>query len=414
MVPIDKDVVFRTSYYFRVFDYCVAKNQQENRPEKNIIPLTDSLYRFKMTGKANSLLSDVKFESGTLSEAEIEPFSQRVEYDTDSRRHRIVSKQEVEEDARRARAKADLRELTATRDRLIQQMGDDAQATVNSANQAMLTNVNTAIAQMLQFLYQLQQQDAGTGDGGGATEMASTLSNAAGQRSRLEQGSILTNSGSYDGVIDAVADAILARYTSPDAGAVYNELRYGPTFDILYNGVRPQRKSSTGRTVTEVSADLIDRIEQELIAKGALTPANRVSQPAADGAPAPAPLTVVSPIGTGPSIRCPDDAPTQRGFQVLGPEGWRTFDQDQRLLMAMSSSAQPLISTLKELSSRVLESRASPEAELLPLALERARVADTERRLDQDRDAEGQTPEALSQAVCQALLTADQSAEICQ
>ena len=65
------------------------------------------------------------------------------------------------------------------------------------------------------------------------------------------------------------------------------------------------------------------------------------------------------------SIQCPEDAPVRRGFQVLGPEGWRTFNQDERLMVAMSSSAEPLISTLKDVSNRVIRARDNPSAELL-------------------------------------------------
>ena len=99
---IDKDVVFRTTYYFRTFDYCVARRLKRSEFEKVIVPLTDSLYRFRMTGKANSLLSDVKFESGTLMAWEIEPFGAKVEYDHQSGRTRVVSPREVTADARRA------------------------------------------------------------------------------------------------------------------------------------------------------------------------------------------------------------------------------------------------------------------------------------------------------------------------
>jgi hypothetical protein len=53
-----------------------------------------------------------------------------------------------------------------------------------------------------------------------------------------------------------------------------------------------------------------------------------------------------------------------RGFQILGPEGWREFDTKERLVLAMSSSAAPLVSTLKELSGRILNASAdSPDVE---------------------------------------------------
>ena len=110
---VDKDVVFRTTYYFRVFDYCVARKLKNQKFDEVVVPLTDSLYRFRMTGKAGSNVSDVKFESGTLMAWEIDPFGAKVEYDPESRRARVVSPREVTADARRAAVKRDIYEMLA-------------------------------------------------------------------------------------------------------------------------------------------------------------------------------------------------------------------------------------------------------------------------------------------------------------
>ena len=108
--------------------------------------------------------------------------------------------------------------------------------------------------------------------------------------------------------------------------------------------------------------------------------------------------------GKTASIQCPTDAPVRRGFQVLGPEGWRTFDQDERLLVAMSSSASPLVSTLKDLSGRVLNARDNPEAELLPIAIEQKRLAEAGRALDREKRDDKKTPKQLAKAVCDNLV----------
>ncbi|MCW0233264.1 MAG: hypothetical protein OJJ21_06680 [Ferrovibrio sp.] len=57
------------------------------------------------------------------------------------------------------------------------------------------------------------------------------------------------------------------------------------------------------------------------------------------------------------NIRCDNGLSARRGFQVLGPEGFRTFDQDERLIMAMSTSAKPLIGTLTDVSNRMINAR---------------------------------------------------------
>ena len=113
---------------------------------------------------------------------------------------------------------------------------------------------------------------------------------------------------------------------------------------------------------------------------------------------------------TTPSIHCPDDAPVRRGFQILGPEGWRTFDQDERLILAMSSDSKPLISTLTELSNRVLNAQARPEAILLPLAEERLKLSDADRTLreqmvaERTEDKPDGDPKAIANAVCKTLM----------
>jgi len=75
---------------------------------------------------------------------------------------------------------------------------------------------------------------------------------------------------------------------------------------------------------------------------------------------------------------CPPGSQTRRGFQTMGPQGMKTFDQDERLIMAMTSEAKPLISTLTEVSSRILKSEEASLAEsdlLLPLMREQLRVS---------------------------------------
>jgi hypothetical protein len=108
--------------------------------------------------------------------------------------------------------------------------------------------------------------------------------------------------------------------------------------------------------------------------------------------------------GLAPSIQCPADAPVQRGFQVLGPEGWRTFNQDERLLVAMSSSAAPIVSTLNDLSGRVLNARDNPEAELLPIAIEQKRLSEAGRTLDREKRDDKKSPRQLAKAICDKLV----------
>lgn len=93
---------------------------------------------------------------------------------------------------------------------------------------------------------------------------------------------------------------------------------------------------------------------------------------------------------------CTEGVLTRRGYQIFGPEGFRTFDQDERLLLSMSSSGEPLISNLRELSGRYMASmsalddkRLSNEkgrsAALLLLAEEETRAAEAQLKLAEGR-----------------------------
>jgi hypothetical protein len=101
-------------------------------------------------------------------------------------------------------------------------------------------------------------------------------------------------------------------------------------------------------------------------------------------------------------LACPSSAVTRRGYQVLGPEGFRTFNQDERLMLAMSISGKPLISALKDLSSRVLNERSSSPARLLTLVQERLKVSEAKRILDRLEDDPTTTPENITKQVKEA------------
>jgi hypothetical protein len=83
----------------------------------------------------------------------------------------------------------------------------------------------------------------------------------------------------------------------------------------------------------------------------------------------------------------PDTIEVRRGFQVMGPEGWRTFDQDERLLMAMSTSAQPMIGTLKRVFWPHPALAFDPANALLPLVRENLLIVEAQRALDRTEPA---------------------------
>jgi hypothetical protein len=86
----DDEVRFRTTYYLRVFDLCpVDKDPGAYGKRMGILAardsgklelVKDSLLRFRMTGQASALFSNLHFESGVLGADEIDPFGKTVDY----------------------------------------------------------------------------------------------------------------------------------------------------------------------------------------------------------------------------------------------------------------------------------------------------------------------------------------------
>ena len=102
----DVDVRFRTTYYLRVFDLCrVGEDGKENqdgkknqdglsgpkyavgmaglvhRTDGHYRVIKDSLYRFRMTGQAQAFFNNVRFESGTLRDYQVDPFGTTIAVD---------------------------------------------------------------------------------------------------------------------------------------------------------------------------------------------------------------------------------------------------------------------------------------------------------------------------------------------
>ncbi|MBX3332197.1 MAG: hypothetical protein KF722_17480 [Nitrospira sp.] len=89
----DQYTRFRTTYYFRVLDSCKIDEGNstklkdydkfgpfiERKSGKTKV-VNDTVYRFRMTGKASALFNKVSFGSGILRADQIDPFGSTVEY----------------------------------------------------------------------------------------------------------------------------------------------------------------------------------------------------------------------------------------------------------------------------------------------------------------------------------------------
>lgn len=254
---LNKNVRFRATHYFRVVEQCGSSGFE-----------VDSLYRFRMTGKAHAGLTEVKFESGTLTASQIDPFGARVGIDKESGQPYFLSQ----------------REQTV---------------------QEQLNGLKRSIEQIAE-IDNLWDELKRNGKMSDETEETLKQSREKAAQSLLGQASI----------------------GNPDS-----------------NGADDRKKD----------------------------------QPASDT------------NGTATAAGC-DDKDQRRSFQVLGPEGWRTFSQDERLLLAMTTSDRPLIETLKQVSSRLLlQAEVNTESLDLAVANKRSDAFEFKSTLLQTRDSDDRT-----------------------
>lgn len=319
-IHADEDVAFRTTYYFRVFDYCAIRDRLDGNTVS--VPLNDTLYRFVMTGKSSTLFANIRFESGTLSAQEIEPFGSTVEYDKELGRFRFQSRQDVETEAKRERALRSYDRLLALYDQITGPKPED---------DTVLNGLRTEMVEALKSFIAEFRQASGSSPG-----------------PRLRQ----------------IAEG---QITATQLSVVEEDGKFTIPFSV--RGPQPAPQNFTLVLETQEDKTLKATLREE---RGA----------------------AVATLDTSRPIDClRDRIPDRRGFQILGPEGWRTFDQDERLLMVMSTDAQPLIGTLKELSQRLIQSRAPTLAFQRVLPVERLRVANTKQSLDSP--APDPSPEAI-------------------
>lgn len=109
---IDEQVRFRTTYYFRVLEGCPLEQNDRDEISRqrpfvkritgNFMPLSDSLYRFRMTGQAAALFNKIHFESGVLRKEQIDPFGSTVQFN-----QKTSSFLPLSADQLRAQAKSD-------------------------------------------------------------------------------------------------------------------------------------------------------------------------------------------------------------------------------------------------------------------------------------------------------------------
>jgi hypothetical protein len=322
---IDKEVRFRTTYYFRAFDYCWKDDAALGRSTyRAIIPASDVVYRFRMTGKASGLANNIRFESGTLRKDDIEPFGKTIRYNAAAGAFQATTPEQVI--AEIAQERADRAAAAAAAERA----GQRALA------EKLLPTVEALVA-------------------------------------KLPDG--------QEALTKAVADlskAIDASVPPATPAAVQQAI------DV----VKEQATTIASAEVKKAVQGAVATLEANL-----KTVSDRLAL--LEGSKAAAVLP-----------GCGGTDFIQRGFEIMGPEGIRKLDPNERVVMAMYSSADPLIETLQEYSNHMLAGQTSPADRLLPLAQAAVRLGDARRAVDAVAGGAAGDADGVFAAALQALAVA--------
>ena len=420
----DDDVRFRTTYYFRAFNACLnleVSGDAGNGLQDGRTPfytkttgqykmLSDSLYRFRMTGKAKSLFTAVHFESGTLRASEIDPFGASVAFDEKSRRFRFVSREETEALGRRTQAYDHIRRLLG----FYKEIRDKSGNTPSKVQASLLNKIEQEIVNLVDAMP--TSGDYG-GPGGGAPsgslaklasevvskaakaiKAAKDASDAANEAeaatkelkekledSALEQSAKLTleQSAKGENLIASTANINSMKKNKETAEYIIERAELLKMKNILDDDFTEDKFKIDDKLNNLLTAGMDDLNAIEAVQKATKDAAEKNTEAAAKVAGAAATLhaAIFSQLKTGDGGACPPGTVSRKGFRILGPEGWRTFNQDERLLLAMTISGKPLISAMKDLSSRVLNAQPDTTGMLLTLARERIRISEAKSAL---------------------------------
>ena len=411
----DEDVAFRTTYYFRVFDYCAGADSSEAAYAQ--VPRIDSLYRFRMTGKASTIGKKVRFESGTLKSYQVDPFGADVIYDKNIGKLRFISQQESDQRAKREAAFNDFERLLKRYKELTSEADANRQEAVNAAIEASIKVAVDAIGEA-EAVADFQER---------TRILAEELEKAVSRGAEMPQG---VPTSTLELLETALNDQLQTfAEISPNTQTVEQTSVTGPEREALEmrlhalrgaNEVLQAEAESQVRTAEDAIAaagtareqaaenevakeaaeeQLRQALEQKASADALATLAKEKNEEA-DALERRLYGAAIDQIAADAVLVCPGSLTRRRGFQILGPEGWRTFDQDDRLVMAMSSDASPIIGVLEDLSSRVLNARSTNEVLLVPLVQERLRTVQAQRALEQVQP--GTSPEKVVETVLKA------------
>lgn len=324
---IDDQVRFRTTYYFRVLSGCRIDTTPEDersadsspfmkRVRGEFKPLRDSLYRFRMTGQAAALYSQVHFESGVLKKSQIDSFGSAIRYNEQSNSFVPVSADDLQADAKRQIARGEVRDLRA----LYQEIKDDKSLELTT-KEALLAKVVLIIEERLEQLNQLRAVSAPLRVATDEPKESAKVGD--------------TPSVQPDPKIGEQATELQAKLSEA-------------------NDALASQKTKETATLKDLSKTIEGRLK-ELEGAKSRDDAER-------------------------SFSC-EGKPSETKYYLLGPEGTKELDPNDRLLLALSIDSKPLISALQQLSEPKFQTAGRELKTMEHLLEERGRILDAQKTL---------------------------------
>ncbi len=435
---VDSNVRFRTTYYFRVLTGCridtmaSGDRADDNSPfakrvKGEFVPLNDSLYRFRMTGQAAALFNRVHFESGVLRKEQIDPFGSTVRYNEQTHAFTPISADEVRADNARHAAMQDIEQfrklytdlaadekLTAEHrtqlftklvvmieDRLDQikasRPQDGAISTAPTSGLAGTSPTDTALVKLEQ---KLSDTEAGVANakiqlGNAQNTLNEAQKKVAVIKTNLNhaKAALASQSPQTDEDTQKVS-TLLAELTAAEQALNEAETNRNTAYQLVTELTgksmavqttieQAHQKLTTARQDTTTSLTILrGKVEDLLKELG----------------------TSITPPQTNPDTKACGGKPSENKYYLLGPEGAKELDPNDRLLLALSVDSKPLISALQQLSDRKFQSAGTNYQVTEDLLQERGHILDSRLILQKAEKAIGQDTEIAERKNLKMLL----------
>lgn len=432
---IDSNVRFRTTYYFRVLTGCriepTKRGERDTgspfakRIRGEFVPQNDSLYRFRMTGQAAALFNRVYFESGVLRKEQIDPFGSTVRYNEQTNSFIPVSADDVRADARNNSAKRDIQEFRE----LFKSIAAD-NALSDEARKKFLSKLIEMIEERLDMVKRFHPLSAPvapvlaqpSSEDSSAMKLEALIDQFNDTTSKLKQAenSLKDVESKFQAAQDYVqkitqmlsearAKLKLSEIEPKEAKTDIDELsRQLAAANTNLDEVKSELANSK-RQVTDLTSKVaaaktqIETAQHELdtAKKHTITSLQELSKKTEALL---AELGVARGVDSSQNADICNGRPSTTKYFLLGPEGSKELDPNDRLLLALSVDSKPLISALQQLSDRKFQATGTDYKAMEALLQERGTILDAQRFLQKAEKDTGQDAGITDQSSLKTLL----------